>query len=130
MNFSHLEDKIKNAYESGVTLDEAERLASEFLHAQIQLAEEIRTLDLDSRMKKSGVKAIKAAVYLDEATKGEKKPTEATLQAKVDTNELVQAEQRRYDEAEVNADYLKNLMSICHESHVHFRGIAKSGNNV
>jgi hypothetical protein len=125
MNFKQLEDKIKNAFESGVTLDEAERLASEFLYAQSQIAEALRVQDLDARMRKSGLKAVKAAVYLDEASKTDKKPSDVMLQARVDMNDLVSSEQKSFDQAEVDVEYLHNLFSICKEAHVHFRGIAK-----
>jgi hypothetical protein len=125
MNISHLEDKIKLAYESGITMDEAEKLASEFLASMIQVSEELRSADLSSRMRKTAVKAVKAAVYLQEATKGDKKPSDVLLGALVDKNELVQSEQESFDKFEVEKDYLFNIYNILKEAHVHFRGIAK-----
>jgi hypothetical protein len=101
MNISHLEDKIKAAYESGVTLDEAEKLASEFLSAMIGISEDLRSADLSSRMRKTALKAVKAAVYMNEATKTDKKPTESMLAALIDKNEIVQSEQESFDKVEV-----------------------------
>lgn len=120
-----LEEKIANAYEAGVSLEEAEKLAGEFLFAQLAVSTELKKADLDSRMRKSGVKAIRAAIYLDAATKGEKKPTEAALTAMLDSNELVVGEQKSFDEAEVERDSLERYYSIFREAHVYFRGIAK-----
>lgn len=120
-----LEDVIVSSYESGVTLEEAEKLASRFLHAQIQVSSRLRELDLDARMKKSGAKAVRAAVYLSEATKGDKKPSDVMLQAHVDRDSLVQDAQNALDAAEVDRDELDRYFSIFREAHIHFRGIAK-----
>ncbi len=125
MKFDNLVEKIKKSYEQGVTAEEAERLAGEFLYASVKLGEELRKVDLDARMKKSGLKAIKAAVYLEAVSGSDKKPTEAMLTAIIDTHDLVQKEQDGLDKAEVERDEIKNLMSVFHEGHVHFRGIAK-----
>ncbi len=125
MNIKHLEEKIKSAYETGVTMDEAERLASEFLHAQIEVAEKLRVVDLDARMRKSGVKAVKAAVYMEAVGKEAKKPSDTLLEQVVNLSDLVSGEQQRYDEAESERDYLSNIYNILREGHIHFRGIAK-----
>lgn len=120
-----LETKIKLSYEEGVTLEVAERLASEFLYAQLAVSSELRKADLDSRMKKSGVKAIRAAVYLAEVKGAEKKPTEAMIQSIIDSDELVTGEQKGFDEAEVERDDLKRYYDIFTNAHIHFRGVAK-----
>ena len=120
-----LEGKIQKSYEEGVTLEQAERLASEFLHAQLIVSSELRKFDLDSRMKKSGVKAIRAAVYLNAVKGQDKKPTEAAITAIIDSDELVAAEQERFDLAEVERDDLKRYYDIFTNAHIHFRGIAK-----
>lgn len=120
-----LENKIKDSYENGVTLEEAERLAGEFLYAMMQVSSELKRADLDSRMKKSGVKAIRAITYLDAASKGDKKPTEAALAATIENNSLVSKEQDAFDTAEVNVEDLNRLYHIFKEAHIHFRGIAK-----
>lgn len=116
---------IENSYQEGVTLEAAEKLAGKFLHAQLQVAEQLQNIDLDTRMKKSGVKAIRAAVYMQEATKGEKKPSDTYLQALVDMDQLVVDAQRSLDEADVQLDRLKNFFNVFKEAHIHFRGIAK-----
>lgn len=120
-----LTSEIQDSYEMGVTVEAAERLAGKFLHAQLMVSEELRRADLDARMRKSGAKAVKAAVYLEEASKGDKKPSDVYLNAKVDINELVLSEQKAFDEAEVSRDNLQNYFNIFKESHIHFRSIAK-----
>lgn len=122
---NQLEEIIISSYESGVTLSEAETLAARFLYAQMQCASSLRQLDLDSRMKKSSVKSIRAAVYLAEATKGDKKPSDVLLVAMVDQDELVQKTQELFDIAEVNRDEIERYYDIFREAHVHFRQVSK-----
>lgn len=117
--------KIQSAYTEGVTLDEAEKLASEFLYAQLQVSERLKAADLDSRMRKTGVKAVRAAIYMDAATKTDKKPSDVLLEATVNMNELVQGEQNDFDAAEADRDELERHYNIFREAHIHFRGIAK-----
>lgn len=122
---AQLETKIQSAYENGVTLENAEKLAGEFLGAQLKVSTELRKADLDSRMRKSGVKAIRAAVYMEAATKSDKKPTEAMLSSIVDVNDMVQGEQNSLDSAEVERDDLKRYYDIFTNAHIFFRGVAK-----
>jgi hypothetical protein len=121
----NLSEKIKSSYESSVTIEEAEKLAAEFLHAQILLAKELKIRDLDSRMKKSGLKAVKAQSYLDVCSKSDKKPSDSYIQAHVDQDESVVTTQLGFDEAEVSRDELNNFLSIFKDAHIFFRGIAK-----
>lgn len=125
--YEELEQNIKSAYESAVSPEEAERLAAKFLLAQLEAGRELAALDLDSRMKKTGLKSLKAAVYLESCSKGEngKKPTEATLAALVDSDKLVCQEQVAYDTAEVERDKLDNYLNIFREAHIFFRGVSK-----
>jgi hypothetical protein len=129
MSFSalckNLEEKIKSSYEEGVSLEVAEKLAAEFLYAQIQVSEELKKADLDSRMRKTGVKAVRAAIYTDTCAKADKKPTESALEMAVNMNELVQNEQNDLDKSEVERDDLSRYYSIFKEGHIYFRGIAK-----
>lgn len=121
-----LETAIEDSYTNGVTLDEAERLAGRFLHAQMQVSAELKNADLDSRMKKSGVKALRAAVYLEaNATKAERKLTEAAIAAMVDAHDIVQAESNSLDIAEATRSDLERYYDIFSNAHVHFRTIAK-----
>lgn len=120
-----LEKKIIDSYETGVSLEDAERLAAEFLAAQIAVSDQLKVADLDSRMKKSGVKALRAAIYLKEATKGEKKPSDVLLQATVDQDDLVQGEQQTFDEAEARCAALERYYSIFREAHIFYRGVSK-----
>lgn len=120
-----LEEKIQAAYTEGVTMEEAEKLAGEFLYAQIQVSAELKDADMNARMRKTGVKAVKASLYLQEVQKSEKKPTETHLTSLIDSNELVQKEQDAYDAAEVDSANLERYYNIFREGHIHFRGIAK-----
>lgn len=127
--WDQLTDKIKAAYESGVTASEAEKLAAEFLHAQLTVSTELAKRDLDARMRKSGVKAVRSAVRTEEVKKYDKKPTESALDDVINLNSTVQTEQDALDTAEVERDELERLYDIFHESHIYFRGIAKGNFN-
>jgi mevalonate kinase len=118
-------EKIKSSYESGITTIEAEKLAGEFLYAQIQVSTQLAKQDLDAKMRKSGVKAVRSAVRSEEVKKHDKKPTESALDDVVNLNEIVQAEQDKLDNAEVSRDELERLYNIFRESHLHFRSIAR-----
>lgn len=121
-----LESEIEQSYEEGVTPEKAEKLAGKFLKAQMQVSAELTKADLSSRMRKSGVKAVRAAVYLDIVSKAEsKKPTETHIASTIDTNDLVGTEQQAYDEAEVQKSELERYYDIFVQAHVHFRTIAK-----
>lgn len=120
-----LETDIQNSYEEGVTVVDAEKLAGRFLHAQMQVSNELKKADLDSRMRKTGVKAVRAAIYMEAATKTDKKPSDVMLEAQVNLNELVQGEQQEFDKAEAAKDDLERYYNIFREGHIYFRGIAK-----
>ena len=120
-----LKSDIEKAYTEGVTLDQAERLAAKFLGAQMDVADKLRVVGLDTRMRKSGLKAVKAAVYLEEATRDQKKPSDVMLQALVDRNEIVSGEQTAFDEAEVSKNQLENYLDTFKNAHIYFRGMAK-----
>ncbi len=121
----HLESVIMDAYSNRVTMDKAEQLAGEFLHAQLTVTHSLSSLGLDARMRKSGLKAVKATVYLEECKKGEKKPTEATLTALIDTNPMVSSEQQGLDEAEIQVEELERYYNIFQSAHVYFRQMAR-----
>lgn len=120
-----LESKIQSSYEQGVTLEEAEKLAGEFLYGQIQVSEELKKADLDSRMRKTGVKSIRAAIYKNILSKNDKKPTEAAIQAEIDTDTLVTSEQESFDKAEVDKNSLERYYDIFVNAHIFYRGVAK-----
>lgn len=128
MNFKELceqlEAAIESSYTEGVSLEQAEKLAGRFLGAQLAVSAELKKADLDSRMRKSGLKAVRAVVYL-EARKENPKPTEAALSAIVDTHEVVQSEQSALDTAEVERDDLERYYDIFTNGHIFFRGVAK-----
>lgn len=116
---------IQRTYEESVTIEEAEKLAAKFLSAQLMLTSELQKADLDARMKKSGTKAVKAAVYLEEATKTDKKPSDVMLNNLVDSNELAAGEQERFDQAENYREMLQNYFNVFKEAHIYYRGISK-----
>jgi len=64
-------------------------------------------------------------VYLDEAKKQDKKPSDVMLGALVDANDIVAGEQKRFDEAEADRDELERIYNVFREAHIHFRSIAK-----
>lgn len=120
-----LETKIQDSYLEGINMEAAEKLAGQLLYAQMVLSTELKKADMDARARKSGVKAIRAAIYLDIVGKSDKKPTETQIGSMIDTNELVQSEQNAYDVAEVEKDDLERYFDIFASAHVHFRTIAK-----
>lgn len=120
-----LTDIIEKSYTQGVTIEEAEKHAGMFLHGQLLVAAELKECDLDARMRKTGVKAIKAAAYLEAATKTDKKPTEAMITAIIDREETVQNEQKSFDQAEAHRDLLQNYYNVFKEGHIYMRGISK-----
>ena len=124
-----LEAKIINSYQQGVTTEDAEKLAGEFLAAQLQVSSELTKVDLDSRMRKTGLKALKASVYLDSVSKSDKKPSDTMLEQIVNSDEMVTKEQHAFDTAEVSHNELDRIYSVLKEAHIHFRTIAKGAFN-
>lgn len=120
-----LENEIINTYSSSITLEEAEKLSGKFLHAQLVVSRELKNADLDSRMRKSGVKAVKAAIYLETVSKSEKKPTEAQIEHIINQTPLVTSEQQLLDEAEVLKADLERYYNIFQQAHVYFRQISR-----
>lgn len=120
-----LTNEIKKSYEESITIDEAEKLAGKFLHAQLAISSALVKKDLDARIRKTGVKAIKAAIYLSEVQKVDKKPSDSMLEAYVNSNELVQKEQDGFDKAEIERDELQNYFNVFKEAHIFYRGISK-----
>lgn len=128
-NFKQLCDELQSifqtSYEEGTTLEQAERLAARFNDALMDVSKELARVDLDSRTRKQGVKAIRATLYLDAASKGDKKPTEAMLNAILDSNDIIAGEQERLDKAEVETAELKRYYDIFTNAHIYYRGVAK-----
>jgi hypothetical protein len=120
-----LEEQIIKIYDEGISLEEAERLAARFLYAQLQVSTELKTADLNARMRKSGTKAVRASAYTEACRGADKKPTEAALSAMLDTNELVSKQQDELDKAEVTRDELERYYDIFLNAHIYLRGVAK-----
>jgi hypothetical protein len=121
----NLEAEISNIYTKGIGIDDAEKLAAEFLSAQFQVSKELKNADLDARMRKSGLKALRASVYMEAATKGDKKPSDTLLENLVTSHELVQKEQEAYDKAEVDSADLQRYYEIFREAHIFLRGVSR-----
>lgn len=120
-----LTQQIKSSYEEGTTMEEAEKLAGKFLYAQIQVSEELKKGDLDARMRKSGLKALRSAIYMDVCSKADKKPTEAAIDALINTDDLVKGSQEAFDTAESGKEALERYYNIFREAHIHFRSISR-----
>jgi hypothetical protein len=120
-----LETKIQNTFETGVTVEEAEKLAAEFLYAQLKVSENMAKADLDRRMRKTGVKAIRANVYLEAVSRQEKKPSDSYLDNIINLHEIVQSEQEELDKAEVEFAELERLYDTFLNAHIYFRNIGK-----
>lgn len=120
-----LEEKIKKTYQEGVTLDEAEKLAAEFLAAQMEVGRILAALSLDAKMKKSGSKFIRGTVYLQHATKDEKKPSDTLLLARVDTDKLVGENQDLLNSADAVVEELSGYLSVFKDAHIYFRGLSR-----
>ena len=123
--FSQLEAKIEASYTEGTSTEQAELLAAEFLHAQLHVSDLLKSASLDASMRKSGLKAIRAAVYLEAAKASDKKPSDVMLAAMVDSHEIVQQEQEAYDKAIAESEYLERYYNIFQNAHIYYRGIAK-----
>lgn len=120
-----LQTKIQETYAADVTMAEAQNLAGEFLDAQMQISDALKSADLDARMRKSGLKAIRGAVYNEIVGKAEKKPTVDSLEHSLNMDEIIVSAQNELDVAETERDDLKRYYDIFHECHIYYRGIGK-----
>jgi len=120
-------DLLQDTYQNGITLDQAEKEAAFFLSHQLNVSDALKAADLDVRMRKNSLKAVKAAIYMELCTKGEKKPTESFLEHALNTNPLVSQAQDELDEAEVNFADLTRQFGVYKEGHIYYRGISKNG---
>lgn len=120
-----LEATIEETYTSGVTMAEAERLSAKFLHGQMLVSNALRVSALDAKMRKAGVKSVRAAVYLAEVQKNEKKPSDTLLTAIVDTTDIVNTEEEALFKAETSSDELQRYYDIFGQAHVYYRQVSK-----
>lgn len=121
----NLEAKIQNSYERGTTALEAEHLAAEFLAAQFKVSDALKEASLNSSMRKSGLKAIRAAVYMEAAKATDRKPSDTMLAAIVDMHEVVQQEQESYDTASIESSSLERYYNIFQNAHIFYRNLAR-----
>ena len=133
MNFKeycdNLEIKIQATYLGNLTMDQAEKLALEFLAAEMAIAKELTKADMSARMYKSALKATKAEFYLKEVKAVEKKPTEAMLAATIDSAEQIKELQAELDTAEVELAEMERIYDVAKNAQVTYRGIAKGSFN-
>lgn len=120
-----LQQAVQHAYDAGVTMEEAERLAAKTLGVQLDLAAALASADLDARMRKNGVKAVKAQAYMEEIGAHDKKPSEGFLEQSVNLNPLVNKEIDAYEKAENAREELQSYFGIFKDAHIYFRGISK-----
>lgn len=125
VEFEELVTIVRAAYESGTTMEEAERHAARFLEAQLNVAAELATLDLDARMKKNGMKAARAQVYIDLCAKNEKKPSDTFLDQQVTLDKQVNVQVDLYEKADARRENLMLYLGIFKDAHIYFRTIAK-----
>lgn len=120
-----LQVAVNSAYDSGVTMEEAERMAAKCLSAQLDIARALSASDLDSRMRKNGLKASKANAYLMEVNKHEKKPSDTLLENIVASDLSVQAAQNSFETSDARKESLNLYFGIFKDAHIYFRGISK-----
>lgn len=116
---------VDKAYAEGVLMDDAEKYAARFLSAQMLIAEELQRVDLEARMRKNGVKAAKASIWIAAATKDEKKPSDKFLDSIVDSDVAARAEQEAYDRVDSYKESLSLYLGVFKDGHIYMRGIAK-----
>ncbi len=120
-----LKKSIESAYQEGVTIPQAEKLASKTLLVRMQLADEIQCNDLDARMKRQGVKAVRGQEYTRIATASDKKPTETAIESQINTSELVIDAENEYAIADTAKDRLQLYSGILADAHIFFRYTAR-----
>lgn len=120
-----LKQSIASASNEGVSIPEAEKLAAKTLTARLALADEIKTLSIDARMRKNVVKVVRSNLYLDLVSKAEKKPTETHLESVLNIDNEVRAEEAAYINAESELQRLETYSDVFKDSHIFFRTVAK-----
>lgn len=121
-----LEEKIKDSYINSVTMDQAESLAGELLIAMTTMSSALREADLDARMRKTGVKSLRATRYGEIIAASEKKPTEGALDHMLNQDTMLIEAQNEFDVAESDKNELDRYYNICREAHLHYRALAKA----
>ncbi len=120
-----LEAKIIQTYTTGVSLEEAEKLAAEFLSAMLMVSDELKKADLSARMRKTGVKAVRAALYQDAVKGQDKRPTVDAINYFIDSSDTYISEQNGYDEAEVDKASLDRYYDVFNNAHIFYRGVSR-----
>lgn len=123
--YQQLIKEVDAVNDQGITIDHAERVAGLALSTMNELSEQLAVTDKARRMRKAGLKAIRAITRQEEIKKHDKKPTESQLDDVLTLNGMVQKEEDGFDEAEVETELLERQFGISKESHLYFRSISK-----
>lgn len=125
--FEELKEHIYTAYKTETTVTEAESLAAKSLAASLELADTLSSVELDVRMRKSGLEGLRSAFYLAEVKKYDKKPTESFIEATINSTDEIVAAERALAKAEVECTRLRSYAGVFREAHQYFRSIMKAG---
>ena len=125
--YDDLKREIERAYNGDVTITDAERLAAKFLLAKMEIAAELAVVDLDSRMKKNGLKAKRATVYMGAVASADKKPSDTLLENHCNLDPGVQLSMNEFEEADAKRESLKIYMDIFLNAHIYFRSLSRQG---
>lgn len=126
INFcEELKEEIQSAYTGEISLTKAERISAKFLDGMWRVSDQLHSIELDARMKKAGLKAVKAGVYMEAATATDKKPSDTYIDNIINKSPLVNQQQDALDTVEVERDLLERYLGIFKEAHIYFRGMAK-----
>lgn len=123
--YNQLIKEVEAVADQGITLDHAERVAGLALSTMNQLSEQLLITERNRRMRKAGLKAIKAATRQEEIKKHDRKPTESQLDDVLALNALVQQEEDGFDDAEVETELLERQFGIAKECHLYFRSVSR-----
>ena len=123
--YEELVEIIQKCTEEGITISAAEGYAGKALFVMNSLSEALAEADRDRRMRKRGVKSIRAAIRTEEVKKHEKKPTESALEDVLNLNKIVAEQEEAFDDAEVKTEELERQFGIAKESHIYFRAVSK-----
>jgi hypothetical protein len=123
--FDDLKESVTAAYNCGTTMEEAEKLAGRCLGAQLDIAKALSSTDLDTRMKKNGMKAAKAQAYMTEVGKYDKKPSDTLIENAVALDSMANKAVDLYETADAKKEELTLYFGIFKDAHIYFRTIAK-----
>lgn len=125
-NIVELETKMRIFYDTDFSISECEKLSSLACVLMMEIASELKRLDLDSRNRKTLLKAQRGSEYIDLLKTQDKKPTEAYLEHSLNISKEIINQQNQIDDLESEKLYYERMISTCEHAHVFFRGVAKN----